>query len=178
VKGWIAVRDASNGGLVATIGVLLVLLVQTGFTEGQGDPGSAEMARVDRLIAAEARSLPKPVVSFVRWEAGAFPEVLRAIFMINNRSEFPDELFQSAPGLPPCGVNRMAWRAWVFFVAENRQRLNGFCGGPSDPSLRGVALNGKVGSPAPKGVTLVIVDRQTDRIYESDALLIPEPKGP
>ena len=33
-KGWIAMRYASNGGLVATIGVVLVLLVQTGFTEG------------------------------------------------------------------------------------------------------------------------------------------------
>lgn len=171
-------RYASNGGVVATIGVLLVLLAQTGFTESQGDPGSAEMARVDRLIAAEARSFPKPVVSFVRWEAGAVPELLRAIFQVNNRSEFSDELFVAAPSLPPCGVNRMAWRAWVFFVAANGQRLNGFCGGPSDPSLRRISLNSNVGSPAPRGVTLVIVDRQMDRVYQSDALPIPDPKGP
>jgi hypothetical protein len=72
----------------------------------------------------------------------------------------------------------MAWRAWVYFVTSNRQRIYGFCGGSSNPSLRGIWFGGKVGSPAPKGVTLVIVDRQTDRVYQSDALVIPDPKGP
>lgn len=131
-----------------------------------------------KLIAAAPRSSPQPVVSFVRWESGASRELLRAVFQVTNRREFPDALFESAFSLPPCGVNRMAWRAWVFFVTSNRQRLNGFCGGPSDPSLRSIGLNGKVGSPAPKGVTVVIVDRQTDRVYESEALVIPDPKGP
>ena len=171
-------RYASNGGVVVTIGVLLLLLVQIGVAGGQDGPGRAESARVDRLVASAPRSSPKPVISFVRWEPGAFPEVLRAVFSVSNRNDFPNELFEPAPNLPPCGVNRMAWRAWVYFLASNGQRLNGFCGGPSDPSLRSIALNGKVGSPAPKGVTVVIVDRQTDRVYQSDVLLIPDPKGP
>jgi hypothetical protein len=171
-------RYASNGGVVVTIGVLLLLSVQIGVAGGQDDPGRAESARVDRLVASAPRSSPKPVISFVRWEPGAFPEVLRAVFSVTNRNDFPNVLFEPAPNLPPCGVNRMAWRAWVYFLASNGQRLNGFCGGPSDPSLRNIALNGKVGSPAPKGVTVVIVDRQTDRVYQSDPLLIPHPKGP
>ena len=172
-------RYALKGGLAAAIGVLLSLSFHTGSSaRGQQDPGAAEAARVDRLIATASRSSPTPVVSFVRWEPGAFPEVLRAVFSVNNRSEFPDELFQPAPDLPPCGVNRMAWRAWVFFVAANGQRLNGFCGGPSDPNLRAIALNGKVGAPAPTGVTLVIIDRQTDQVYQSEVLPIPDPKVP
>lgn len=169
-------RNASRRGLAAAMGVLLALVVHTRASAGQQDPGAAEAARVNRLIASAARSSPKPVVSFVRWEPGAFPEVIRAVFSVSNRNEFPDELFAPAPNLPPCGVNPMAWRAWVFFVAADRQRLNGFCGGPSDPGLRAVSLNGKAGSPAPKGVTLVIVDRQTDRVFQSDPLLIPDPK--
>ena len=170
---------ASKVRLAATICLLLSLAVHVASSAGrQQDPGREETARVDTLIASAPRSSPKPVVSFVRWESGAPSESLRAVFNVDNRSEFPDELFEPAPDLPPCGVNRMAWRAWVFFVAANGQRLYGFCGGSSNPSLRGIWFGGKVGSPAPKGVTVVIVDRQTSRVYQSDPLLIPDPKGP
>ena len=51
-----------------------------------------------------------------------------------NRADYPAELFQAAPDLPPCGSNANSARAWVNIYDQNHDYIYGFCslGSPAD----------------------------------------------
>lgn len=48
-------------------------------------------------------------------------------FRVSNWTSFPDELFEPAPYLEPCGLNPNSSRSWVDVRAEDGTRLQGFC---------------------------------------------------
>ena len=59
-------------------------------------------------------------------------------FTIENRAAFPEELFDRAPELPPCGANANSSRTWVDLINEEGRRFYGYCGLSSPAVLEGI----------------------------------------
>ena len=93
---------------------------------------------------------------------------------VENRSEFPSELFAPAPNLPPCGSNTNSSRTWVsIYNASNDQYIYGFCGLSSPQSLNSIWFAVEQGKSPPASVYVSLIDRQTDTTYRSNRVSIP-----
>ena len=80
-------------------------------------------------VSSAIKVLPNPVLMITGteyFEAGG-KQFTRYKFSVENRADYPDELFAPAPTLPPCGANTNSSRTWVDFYGERGNRLNGFC---------------------------------------------------
>ncbi len=99
---------------------------------------------------------------------------------IENWNAFPNELFKSAPDLPPCGLNKNASRTWVdIYNASNDNYIYGFCALSASVSLTHIWFGVKQGLNPPNGVYVVIDDRRTNTKYRSNIIStspIPTPK--
>ncbi len=96
--------------------------------------------------------------------------------IIENWAEFPAELFEPAPDLPPCGLNTEASRTWVKIRnADNDNYIYGFCAlsSPQDLTLIWFAI--EQGSNPPAGVYVVLEDRRTNEKYISNVASISTP---
>ena len=87
---------------------------------------------------------------------------------VANWSEFPDELFEPAPYLPPCGLNKNSSRTWVDIYAENGTRLYGFCGFRSPTDLTRISFAVPEGRTPPARVYIVLNDRLRRITYKSN----------
>ncbi|HEC16867.1 MAG TPA: PASTA domain-containing protein [Sedimenticola sp.] len=93
---------------------------------------------------------------------------------VTNWADFPPELFQAAPDLPPCGLNDNASRTWVdIYNGATGARIYGFCalGAPSDLQRLWFAVE-RGGAP-PAGVYIELHDRRTGSRYRSNRVSFP-----
>lgn len=121
-------------------------------------------------VATAAPAIPKPVPYMSgqeSYQTGA-KQFIRYRYDVDNKADFPAELFAAAPALPPCGKNTSASRTWVDVYDQNGKRLNGFCAfsKPSDLGLIWFAL--EEGVIPPSYVYIELTDRQTNTKYKSN----------
>jgi hypothetical protein len=91
---------------------------------------------------------------------------------ITNSADFPDELFASAPYLPPCGLNTNASRTWVDIYDNNNNYLYGFCALSSSNDLKSIWFSKPKGTPPPSSVYIKMNDRLCNITYISNNALI------
>jgi len=119
---------------------------------------------------AAQTQLPNPVLVLIgteEYQTGG-KQFTRFKYSVDNRTAFPDELFASAPQLPPCGANTKASRTWLDFYDQRDKRLYGFCalGGAKD--LDGIWFALESGTVPPSWVYIELTDRQTGKKYKSN----------
>jgi hypothetical protein len=94
---------------------------------------------------------------------------------VDNRSIFPNELFEPAPHLPPCGRNPNSSRTWVRIYDGDDNYLYGFCGLTESESLDLLWFSDPEGTPPPDTAYIKIWDRECDITYISNEVIIPDP---
>lgn len=95
-------------------------------------------------------------------------------FDVKNKTDFPAEMFEPAPDLPPCGRNANASRSWVDIYGENGNRIYGFCALKSPSELGSLAFNLPRGTSIGK-VYIIIYDRRLKRQAKSKAVPVKKP---
>jgi hypothetical protein len=119
---------------------------------------------------AAAPVLPNPILIFLGPEYVEISgkQMIRYRFDVFNKSEYPQDLFASAPELPPCGSNTKASRTWVDIYEQNGKRLNGFCalGKPDDLGVIWFALDDS--AVPPSYIYIELTDRKTGTKYKSN----------
>ena len=102
-------------------------------------------------------------------------EFTRYLLSVTNWSAFPDELFEAAPDLPPCGLNTNASRTWVAIYQEDDTRLYGFCALSSAEGLNSLWFAVAKGETPPASVYITLTDRRCEITYTSNlASTLPE----
>jgi len=101
--------------------------------------------------------------------------LVRHLFRVKNLRDFPDELFEPAPDLPPCGKNTNASRTWVnLHNAADGRVLYGFCGLKAAKDLDGIWFAAR--EPVPESVFITLEDRREQEKVNSNAVpLLPTP---
>jgi len=88
---------------------------------------------------------------------------------VTNWSEFPDELFEPSPDLPPCGLNTNASRTWVdIYDAADNTRLYGFCALSASQQLEDIWFAVPSGQAPPDYVYITLEDRRCEITYTSN----------
>lgn len=114
-------------------------------------------------------SLAKPILGspIVEFIAGVG---VKRTFPVMNADEFPADLFAASPDLPACGAIAASSRTWVDVIDTNTgSNLMHFCNA-------NLSLGDLFFITALDGVTsikVVLTDRLTGDVAESDPLLIP-----
>ena len=91
---------------------------------------------------------------------------------VDNFSSFPNELFNEAPDLPPCGLNDNSSRSWVEIYDNNNNYLYSNCGLPSSSDLQGLWFGLPKGQNPPSAVYIIILDRRCNIEYQSNSVSI------
>jgi hypothetical protein len=104
--------------------------------------------------SANAPVLPNPVLYFLGQEFLTIngKQVTRYNFDVLNKSDYPDNLFEASPNLPPCGKNTKAARTWVDIYDQSGKRLNGFCALGKSADLYGICFSLDTGVIPPRWV--------------------------
>ncbi len=114
--------------------------------------------------------LPNPVLYLTSTEfyTANGKDWIRYSYDVLNKDQYPADMFASAPGLPPCGLNTKSSRTWVDFFDSRGKRLYGFCalGKPGD--LNGIWFAMEDGVVPPSYVYIELNDRQTNTKYKSN----------
>ena len=128
------------------------------------------------FVELEVGEIPLPELVFIGSEQVEVRgnQFIRYYFSIENWAEYPAILFESAPDLPPCGLNTEASRTWVnFYDAENDKRISGNCGVSSPETLasfRGFGV--MLGLTPPEVIYVELEDRREDKKYRSNEVNI------
>jgi hypothetical protein len=109
---------------------------------------------------------PAPQLVIIGWED--FPEYRRYWLSIANWGEFPADMFEPAPDLPPCGLNSNASRMWIDIYATTDKRLYGFCGLHEPEDMTQLWFAVEASNSPPDGVCVVLEDRRTGLSYRSN----------
>lgn len=120
-------------------------------------------------VSSEIKVLPNPVLMITGteiFEAGG-KQFTRYKFSVENRAEYPDELFDPAPTLPPCGANTNSSRTWVDFFDSRGKRLYGFCA-LRKAGLAEIFFNMETDVVPPSYVYIELTDRLTNTKYKSN----------
>ena len=119
---------------------------------------------------AAAPAPPNPMLFFLGQEFSTTggKNVTRYYFDVANKDEYPADLFEASPALPPCGTNKNASRTWVDIYDQNGKRLNGFCAltKPGDLNRIWFALDQE--EVPPSWVYIELNDRKTNTKYKSN----------
>lgn len=91
-------------------------------------------------------------------------------FRIANWYEYPAQLFEPAPDLPPCGQNPEASRTWVDLVDGSGQHIYGYCGYEEPADMSELAFVWPADEEPPR-VQAVIWDRRCDIEYASNFVM-------
>ena len=103
----------------------------------------------------------------------------RYSFSVENWSIFPEELFESAPDLPPCGRIANAARACVEILnAKDGSLMSRFCALSSRERMTYLWFSVREGQAAPGAVYLVLKDRRTGIDYKSNTVKLPGKVAP
>ena len=133
------------------------------------------------IRSVSAQALPTPQLKFggtEDYEANG-KQWTRYKLPLLNRSAYAQELFASAPDLPPCGLNKNSARTWVdIYERKGRRKIYGFCAlaGPKDLGYLWFAV--ERGTPPPESVYVVITDRRNKVRVTSNVVEIPQPGKP
>ena len=122
-------------------------------------------------------NLPPPQLSFtgISFYSVGGQNFVKYNMQVDNYSVFPDELFRSAPELPPCGSNTNSSRTWIEIFDNDDTRLYGFCALESSEELTEIWFSKPEGAPLPHKAYIIMHDRACDIIYESNEISIPNP---
>jgi hypothetical protein len=93
---------------------------------------------------------------------------IRYSYDVENKDEYPAEMFAAAPGLPPCGKNTKSSRSWVDFFDSRGKRIYGFCALAKPADLNGIWFAIQEDEVPPSYVYIEINDRQTNTKYKSN----------
>lgn len=129
-------------------------------------------------VAKALAELPVPLVTLNSTESYTVrgKTFTRYKLSVENLIEYPSELFNPAPELPPCGLNNNSSRTWVhIYNAINNQYIYGFCALPSPQSLDSIWFAVEQGQIPPQLVYVSLIDRETNRSYRSNRVQIPNP---
>ncbi len=119
-------------------------------------------------------NLPSPELTLAGTEdytAGG-GEYTRYLLSVTNWNAYPGELFESAPDLPPCGLNTESSRMWVDIYDASGKRLYGFCALSSPSDLQNLWFAVKKGETPPKSVFVVLKDRRCNEDFTSNQVTI------
>lgn len=129
----------------------------------------ALMALISGGVSSAIKVLPNPVLMITGteyFEAGG-KQFTRYKFSVENRADYPDELFAPAPTLPPCGTNTNSSRTWVDFYDFRGNRLYRFCA-LRKAGLGEIYFNLETSVIPPSFVYIELFDRQTNTKYKSN----------
>jgi len=119
---------------------------------------------------ASAPILPNPVLYLMGTEAfqQGGKQLIRYKYDVDNKAAYPNEMFASAPALPPCGANTKSSRTWIDIYDQSGKRIYGFCAlsKPGDLNQLWFALEEDVVPPS--WVYIELNDRQTNTKYKSN----------
>lgn len=113
--------------------------------------------------------LPRPVVELTSIEvddSGA-ETWIRYNLSVVNWMDYPMELFERSPDLPPCGLNTEASRTWLTIRDENWQSLNSYCSIYDPVSMGQIRFSILQGETAPEQIYVILTDRRCDWPYIS-----------
>ena len=111
----------------------------------------------------EAQALPAPQVKFGGTEdyVANGQQWTRYRLAVVNRSDYLDELFASAPDLPPCGDNKNSARTWVdIYNRQGRKRIYGFCALKASTDLGSLWFAFEKGTTPPSSIYVTVTDRR------------------
>ncbi len=134
------------------------------------------------LLMDSATAQPSPNLILIGTESYTVSgnQFVRYRLAIANWNDFPNELFKSAPDLPPCGLNKNSSQTWVnIYDANNDKYIYGFCALSSSVHLTWIWFAVKQGLSPPANVYVVLDDRRTNTRYRSNTIQtspIPTPK--
>ena len=114
--------------------------------------------------------IPNPVLYLMSTEfySTGGKNFIRYQYDVLNKDAYPNEMFASAPALPPCGLNTKASRSWVDFFDSRGKRLYGFCALGKAADLSGIWFALEEDVIPPSYVYIEINDRQTNTKYKSN----------
>jgi hypothetical protein len=163
------VLTSADYGAVLTVrrAVKVGIPVYVPNTTGTAVPDSAPPPK-----AACYPNLPAPQLRVVKtedYEAGG-QQWTRYCLSVDNCSAFPADLFEAAPDLPPCGLNRNASRTWVDINAEGGVKLYGFCALSSPNNLKDLWFARPRGQQPPASVYVTLTDRRCNITYTSNSV--------
>jgi hypothetical protein len=147
---------------------------------GEAPPDEVYITLIDRLCGITYRSnlaptricypeLPTPQVEVVGredYEANG-SEWTRILLNVVNWADYPDDLFESAADLPPCGLNTNASRTWVRIYKTSGSYIYGFCALSSPSQLQDIWFAVPKGT-TPPDVIVTLWDRHCDTRYFSN----------
>jgi hypothetical protein len=119
---------------------------------------------------AAAPNPPNPVLAFLGQEYATVggKKMTRYYFDIANKDEYPVELFEASPTLPPCGTTKNASRTWLDIYDQNGKRLNGFCAIMRPADLTKLWFQMDLEEVPPSWVYIEFTDRKTNTKYKSN----------
>ena len=92
---------------------------------------------------------------------------------IKNWQDFPSNLFEASPNLPPCGLNNNSSRSWVgIYDGDYNDVLINYCAISSPLDLQSLWFPVKKNSDPPITVYIVINDRLENKFYVSNEIVI------
>jgi hypothetical protein len=92
---------------------------------------------------------------------------------VTNWDSYPAQLFNRAPDLPPCGLNRSSSRTWVsIYNAINQHRIYGFCSLTSPSDLNELWFYVGPDQAPPQAIYIVLEDRRQNLLYFSNTVQI------
>lgn len=136
--------------------------------------GKWQIVAAEDLTVADTERAALPRLRFTGTEAYTAQNqaFVRYRLDVENKQDFADELFASAPQLPPCGSNTKAARTWVDIFAADGKRIYGFCALGKADDLQSLWFALPQGTPPPAKVYIELWDRKTDKKMRSEAIAV------
>jgi hypothetical protein len=133
-------------------------------------PSEKQIAIIQSVPTANSNPPPKPVLYLIGTEAYSTggKNYIRLRYDVLNKADYPADMFASAPGLPPCGLNTNASRTWVDFFDATGRRIYGFCALSKPDDLGKIWIAYEEGTIPPSYVYIELNDRQTNTKYKSN----------
>jgi hypothetical protein len=132
--------------------------------------GVVLMALATDRVSRAQRPLPNPVLVFIGQEfyTSGGKQLTRYKYVVDNLTEYPNDLFAAAPDLPPCGKNTRASRTWVDIYEQGGKRLNGFCALGNHDGLTQLWFALESDVVPPSWIYIEMTDRKTSTKYKSN----------
>ena len=121
-------------------------------------------------ITVAAPPPPNPMLLFLGQEHSTTggKNITRYYYDVTNKDQYPADLFEASPSLPPCGTNKNASRTWVDVYDQRGKRLNGFCALTKADDLNRIWFALDQEEVPPSWVYIELNDRKTNTKYKSN----------
>jgi hypothetical protein len=133
-------------------------------------PSEKNIAIIQSTTTSNSNPPPKPILYLAGMEpfSTGGKNYIRLRYDVQNKAEYPADMFAAAPGLPPCGLNTNASRTWVDFFDGTGKRIYGFCALAKPEDLGKIWIAYEEGTIPPSYVYIELNDRQTNTKYKSN----------